>query len=335
MPTEDNATQPIPALDWSAELARQIDAEQQRLTLLFDGQRQQVDGLESALAAQLGALAGHLSGSLGAEQQPAGERSSPALSSEPDAARWAEQLERVETERDELVRKLVGLEQRLHSASNSPGLNQEAQQLQRRLERAVREAQALKLRNAELEQQAATPGKAPAAAPDGPLNWEAQKRIFLAALEAEAPTQEKRCQEHLTIDGTIRITDTIVQEKDREITELKQLLTEQCQSVGTVAVGAAALGGILDSDEIIRQQRERLAQLQAEWEEKMRRAEIDISMERAKLARERADLEEGRRSLEDQLQVQRPGAGDGGDATNPASPSRGRWLSRLGLRENG
>jgi hypothetical protein len=334
MPTEDNATQPIPALDWSAELARQIEAEQQRLTLLFDGQRQQVDGLEAVLAAQLGALAGHLASSLGVEDQPAGERS-PAHCSEPDAARWAEQLQRVETERDELVRKLVGLEQRLHSASSDPGLNQEAQQLQRRLERAVREAQALKLRNAELEQQAATPGKAPAAAPDGPLDWEAQKRILLAALEAEAPTQEKRCQEHLTIDGTIRITDTIVQEKDREITELKQLLTEQCQSVGTVAVGAAALGGILDSDEIIRQQRERLAQLQAEWEEKMRRAEIDISMERAKLARERADLEEGRRSLEDQLQIRRPSAADNGDATNPASPPRGRWLSRLGLRDNG
>jgi hypothetical protein len=102
-----------------------------------------------------------------------------------------------------------------------------------------------------------------------------------------------------------------------------------------MAVGAAALSGLLDSDEIIRQQRERLAELQAEWEEKMRRAEIDISMERAKLARERAELEEGRRSLEDQLQIQRPANADSSDSTNPASPPRGRWLSRLGLRDNG
>ena len=151
-------------------------------------------------------------------------------------------------------------------------------------------------------------------------------------MEAENPTHETRRQEHLTIDGTIRITDTIVQEKDREIRELKQLLNEQSQSVGTMAVGAAALGGILDSDEIIRQQRERLAQLQDEWETKMRQAEIDISMERAKLARERADLEEVQRSLEDQRQARRPAVEDG-DTTKPSSPQRGRWLSRLGLRK--
>jgi hypothetical protein len=159
--------------------------------------------------------------------------------------------------------------------------------------------------------------------------------MLLDALEAENPTHDTRRQEHLTIDGTIRITDTIVQDKDREITELKQLLNEQSQSVGSVAVGAAALGGLLDSDEIIRQQRERLAQLQAEWEAKMRQAEIDISMERARLARERAELDEGQRSLEEQLQAQTPTPTDGGDATKSQSPQRGRWLSRLGLRENG
>ena len=216
--------------------------------------------------------------------------------------------------RDALVRKTGRAhetEQKLHSAKVSddgrePRKSQHLAGPPRTQPwRSIRE---LKHRNADLEQRAATRIAAPAAVPDGPLDWEAQKRIFLAALEAEDPTHETRRQEHLTIDGTIRITDTIIQEKDREITELKQLLTEQSQSVGTMAVGAAALGGILDSDEIIRQQRERLSQLQTEWEEKMRQAEIDISMERAKLARERADLDEESSActLEEQLQAQLP-----------------------------
>ena len=381
MPMEDTAAQPVRAHDWSAELARQIDAEQQRLALFLDSQRRQVDGLESTLAAQLGSLAGHLAARLEVEHQQAGERlahqqallearaakladeneelemlrartreqrqrlaerirdeqPSPAAAAAaaPDASHWKEKVRRVEAERDELVRKLVGLEQRLHSAGGDSGLEEEVQKLEQRLQRTLEEVRTLRQRNAELEQQAATRAAAPAAMPDGPLDWETQKRMLLAALEAEDPTHETRKQEHLTIDGTIRITDSIVQDKDREITELKQLLEEQSQSVGTVAVGAAALGGLLDSDEIIRQQRERLAQLQAEWEAKMRQAEIDISMERAKLARERVELEDNQRSLEDQLHAQIPTTPEGGDSSKSSAAQRGRWLSRLGLRENG
>ncbi|HEX4150313.1 MAG TPA: hypothetical protein VHY20_15055 [Pirellulales bacterium] len=382
MPLEDNAAQPFSSHDWSAELARQIETEQQRLSLFLDSQRRQVDGIESTLAAQLGSLAGHLAARLEVEHQQAGERlahqqsllaaraakladeneqlellrartreqrqrlaehfrDEPPAPSTPSAAsadseHWREKVQRVEAERDELVRKLVGLEQRLHSAGGDSGLEEEVQKLERRLQRTLDEVRDLKQRNAELEQKAATRIAAPVAAPDGPLDWETQKRMLLAALEAEDPTHDTRKQEHLTIDGTIRITDSIVQEKDREITELKQLLNEQSQSVGTVAIGAAALGGLLDSDEIIRQQRERLAQLQAEWEAKMRQAEIDISMERARLARERVELEDSQRSLEDQLQAQIPTTPENAaDASKSQAAQRGRWLSRLGLRENG
>ena len=52
------------------------------------------------------------------------------------------------------MRKLVGLEQRLHAAGNNDGLAEEMEQLQRRLKRALEEVQELKRRNAELEQHA-------------------------------------------------------------------------------------------------------------------------------------------------------------------------------------
>jgi hypothetical protein len=367
----------LTAGNWSAELARQIEAEQQRLASFLSGQRRQIDGLESTLAAQMGSLAGHLTARLEVEHLQAGERlahqqlllearaarldeENAELESQrlrtkeqrrrladyyrgeqrPDtrsdaagAARWREQLDRAEAERDELVRKLVELEQRLHSAGNQNELDEELQQLQRRLKHTLDELHDVKRRNAELEQHSADRMRHATEVPEGPLDWETQKRIFLAALEAEDPSSDHRRQDHLTIDGTIRITDTIVQEKDREITELKQLLNEQSQSVGTMAVGAAALGEILDSDEIIRQQRERLAQLQLEWETKMRQAEIDISMERAKLARERVELDETRRTVDDRMQARTPPSANGADPKAEA-PQRGRWLSRLGLRDN-
>ncbi|HID75594.1 MAG TPA: hypothetical protein EYP56_06305 [Planctomycetaceae bacterium] len=124
----------------------------------------------------------------------------------------------------------------------------------------------------------------------------------------------------------IRNTEAVVAEKDREIDELKQLLEEQSSNLGEVAIGAAAVGQILDQDEIIREHRERLRELQAEWEEKLRQAEVEISLERAKLARQRAEIEEQRRLLEEQHR--RSGTNDRPETNRP---KRGRWLAQLGL----
>ena len=96
-------------------------------------------------------------------------------------------------------------------------------------------------------------------------------------------------------------------------------------------MGAAALGQILDQDEIVQQERESLKRLQAEWEEKLRQAEIDISVERAKLARQRAEVEERLRSLEEKGGATQS---EPSDSAEPQKPARGRWLSRLGLKDS-
>ena len=121
-------------------------------------------------------------------------------------------------------------------------------------------------------------------------------------------------------------------QKDREIEELKQLLSEQSDNLGSMAVGAAAVEGIFDQDELIRQERERLQQAQIEWREKLRQAEIDVSLERARIARERVELEEKLRAIEAERSHGQSAGADHGNAKG-AKPARGRWLERLGLKD--
>ena len=47
---------------------------------------------------------------------------------------------------------------------------------------------------------------------------------------------------------------------------------------------------MIDENELVVQERERLQMLQVEWEEKFREGEIQASLERAKLSRERQEL---------------------------------------------
>ena len=82
--------------------------------------------------------------------------------------------------------------------------------------------------------------------------------------ESDAEANEEANAERLTIESTIQITDEIVAQKDRELAELKLLLSQQSDSIGSVAVGAAAIAGVLGQDELIRQEREKLNSLQEE-----------------------------------------------------------------------
>jgi len=165
----------------------------------------------------------------------------------------------------------------------------------------------------------------------GVLDWESEKRRILAALEAENdPGSEPSQKTRTEIEEVLRRTDLLVADKSREIAELKQLLQDQSANLGSVAVGAAALGDILDRDAIIREERENLHRLQVEWQEKLRKAEVEISIERARLARQHAEIDEKLRT--------QGGAHSKPDAPGSAPPkpdksSAGRWLARLGLKD--
>jgi len=256
----------------------------------------------------------------------------------PNAAEVA-QILRLTEERDSLTERLADAEARAKKGAAPADIQQKLQDLQRRFELAVEDVRELKTANSDLEKQLRTAKNAarPADTPSGGnLNWEAQKKKLLAALESEVDEDDEDSQrKRLSIEGTIQITDEVIADKQREIDELQQLLESQSSQMGGMAVGAAAIAATLDQDELIQNERRRLAELQVEWEEKLRRAEIDISVERAKMARERAALEE--QLAEANFQQKSTAA-----ATMPDKPDEkgkkatgGRWLARLGLKDGG
>lgn len=239
-----------------------------------------------------------------------------------------DELRKLEDERDRLVKRLAAAEAKLKKqATSGKRDSQETDDLQRRFEMAVDEVRELKRANAELEDKLKARGNSPTTAATGSLDWEAQKERLLASLEADDDDDEEAVEQRASVEGTIRITDQIVAQKDQELTELKRLLEEQAGAAATMNSDAAE--ELLNRDEVICQEREKLVQVQAEWREKIGQAEIEISVERAKIARERVELDEKIRQLE--ADQERRAAS--GDAADPDKPTRGRWLARLGLKD--
>ncbi len=253
----------------------------------------------------------------------------------------AEALGNVEAERDALRTRLSETEIRLAEVQRSLAEAREAgaegapsdEDTRRRYEMALEDLRELKAQNAELEEQLARARSAqpPAQPAGGTLNWEAEKQRILAALESDADGEgEPAKARRLKIEEVIRETDRVLAEKDRECSELKQVLEDQSSSLGSVAVGAAALGEMLDSDAIVQEERQKLSHLQEQWREKLRQAEIDISIERAKLAREKAEIAEKLQAMENRSDRPQDGPGDAAPSDKPV---RGRWLERLGLKD--
>lgn len=209
------------------------------------------------------------------------------------------------------------------------------QQLQKRYDLVLGDLRDLKARNAELERKLAAKSSSVTSSVSSPSlptgnDWASQKQRLLAQLEAESTvTDADRKEERLLIGEVIRATDELVADKDAEIASLRQLLQEQSSKIGEVAVGASAIAGLLDHDELIRRERELLKKLESDWREKLRQAEVDLSMERAKIARERALLDERIQ----QLESERAKSSDGDDKKGGNKAGRGRWMTRLGLSD--
>ena len=241
-----------------------------------------------------------------------------------------------EAERAALIARTAEAEQMLSQVDP-----QSLEDAQRRFELAIADVRDLKRRNAELEEQLiglreAGVGSMRQRNDDATSDWEATKRRMLESLEADEGSDEPdKIEQRLTVESTIQITDDIVAGKDRELAELRMLLSQQSSNIGAVAVGAAAIAENLDRDELIRQERETLCKLQEEWRNKLRQAEIDISIERARIARQRVEIED-KVSAYDSVRAQHSADDIAANPGNqPKQPARGRWLARLGLKDDG
>jgi chromosome segregation ATPase len=237
------------------------------------------------------------------------------------------ELVALRAERDALSERVEQLEKQSATQVDASS-DQQMADLQRRFELAVEDVRELKTKNARLESQlAAGGGRTERTADAGGMDWESQKRRLLASLEDEGDTDDEpqRQDERVRISDTIEMTDEIVAAKDREIEELKAQLVEQSGSTSVEEAYDEKIGELIDADEVITEHRQRIAQLERDMEATLRAAELELSLERAKIARERVELDELRADLD----AQRQELGANG-ATSPGAPRR-KWLSKLGL----
>jgi DNA repair exonuclease SbcCD ATPase subunit len=241
----------------------------------------------------------------------------------------------VRQERDALAARVAELESmpapEPAPAADDSALRQQMEDLQQRFEMTLDDLRKANQVNHELRGQLATAqSSAGSAISVGGSDWASQRARLMAMLEdeeCEGVTDAARKKERATIENTIAATDRALAEKERELADLR-------------ANGAAAVvlsgeqedqrvrNAAVDADEAIAAEREKLAKLQAEWEEKLRAAELEVSLERAKLAREQAALKEK------MFEFQK--ADPQGILANDADGKpRRRWLAALGLGEEG
>jgi hypothetical protein len=245
-------------------------------------------------------------------------------------------LERAEaTLEDALARLEAAISSGTAETTDKAGGDEDEGEYRRRYEMAFDDLRELKASNSLLQEQLS---KARAAAstlakenrPLQPsLDWESEKLRILAALESELDENDsERRAERLKIEEVLQSTERVIAEKNKEIQELKQRL-EPPASGGPLDQMAAAMELTLKNDIVIQQERERLRQLDEQLQSRLCRAEIEISLERAKLARDRAEMEERLRAAG--LDAAKTPAESKGAAAE--QPAHGRWLSRLGLTE--
>lgn len=255
------------------------------------------------------------------------------------SAQWDERHQGIVNENAALKARLDQAEQAASQVAMQAIDRREVDELRRRFELAVQDVRELKHRNSELtsELNRAREKLSPSAKPVAgyeKLDWESRKRQLLEQLEAEGDIDDpNRKAERLSIESTIRITDEVIAEKDREladkegeVAELQRILENQSNNLGGVAVGAAAIAQMLDQDSLVVQERERLKELQ----EAVKQNEIALSVERAQMARMQQELQAKLaevESLRSQKSISDTTSGD-------KKKSSSNWMARLGLRDN-
>ena len=291
-PLDPNSAAPAASDPWTVEFCRSLAAEQGRVRDFITERRQRWRQVELELVRQIE----HLAGRIESLRQP-GTASAGQQGGQPGEAA-------------------------------APGGQPDPEGMFRRYEMALCDLRELKARNAELQKNLAAVeverSQASRPATRGVVDWETEKRRILAALESSEELHGPEAgPNRVRIQEIVAETDRRLAEKDRQIEELEKPAEDPD---GGAAV--AAREEVLDRDATVRQEREDLRRLQEEWREKLRQAEVDLSVQRAKLARQEAEIDEKLRRLESS------GGRDGdspGAPQTPEKPPRGRWLSLLGL----
>jgi multidrug efflux pump subunit AcrA (membrane-fusion protein) len=123
------------------------------------------------------------------------------------------------------------------------------------------------------------------------------------------------------------MTDDLVAEKDREIAQLQEKLESNPLPEANEPSESELYHEAVDADEAIIAQRAKLAELEEKMTEQLRQAELEMSINRAKIAREQAEVADARIEI-DNLRSSLPEAGSDDSGGKGA---KGKWFSKLGL----
>lgn len=158
----------------------------------------------------------------------------------------------------------------------------------------------------------------------GETTWEEQKRRLLASLEGDAEPSVENPRELIQ---RLKESEDLLSEKDRTIAQLEALLQgyEENDREALAEEQKEERKLALDSDEMIQVERQRLVELEQHWRDKIGKAEIELSQERARLSRDR-------RALETRLAEFEKNSGDSEESTDqPKEPRKRKWMERMGL----
>ncbi len=218
----------------------------------------------------------------------------------------------------------------------------EADSLRARIKELDSQVSELSQQNSDLAAKLATSSIRKAVATDDVVNetlsWAERKSLILQQMEEDsfdAPSFVDSLQEGVVVGPNDdenpvsyvqRLNDELAR-REAKVGELQHLLEQQSETRQTgVSIGASALAAMIDSDELVREERARLQQLQVEWEDKFRQGEIEASLERAKLSRERRELAAKQTQLDAELERVRRKVLQDSEKDAPR-----KWLSQLGL----
>ncbi len=178
------------------------------------------------------------------------------------------------------------------------------------------------------------------------LSWEQRKALLYRQYESESPGDAQRedatapqaaggpQQDTAELRNQLAALQEALHHRNIEVAELRALLDNRSVTEGAVsqdeglAMGAATFAKMFDGDELVREERARLKELQTEWEAKFRDLEIAASIERANLARQRRELERQNAELEEQLAHLQQDLRQ--ESIVGPNQSR-RWMAKLGL----
>lgn len=170
------------------------------------------------------------------------------------------------------------------------------------------------------------------------ISWEERKKLILNQMETDTFDADAFVSSLATekdviqtpgedpVGYVLRLNDELSR-REEEIRDLQHLLeSKSANSEEGVSIGAMAIAERIDSDDLVREEREKLQRLQNEWEEKFRQGEVEASLERAKLSRERRELVNKQSRLDAELESIRLKALQKSEKDGPR-----KWLDQLGL----